>query len=143
MSDAVGIIDRMKRATGMDTNDTLGAWFSTPKDKNSVSSWKKRGRVPIPELIEVCQRQGVSLDWLVFGEGPALRGEVEARTRKDLELLGPEMKILVEEVHRSSKLLKALCSIRSGNEAAADAILQLVELPRDKLDAVLRIVAQR
>lgn len=59
------IIDRMKTTIGVSTDkalaEELGAAISGP------AVWKKRGRIPFEECINLAQKYNVSLDWLVLG----------------------------------------------------------------------------
>ena len=59
------IVDRMKEAVGVSKDvelaDALGASRSTP------AVWKTRDRIPFAECMEIAEKHGVSLDWLVLG----------------------------------------------------------------------------
>ena len=59
------IVDRMKEVVGVSKDvelaDALGASRSTP------GVWKIRDRIPFAECMEIAEKHGVSLDWLVLG----------------------------------------------------------------------------
>jgi len=49
---------------------------------NTISTWKKRGKVPYKELIAICEEKGIDLNWLFFGQ------EIEQpQTKMEQEIL--------------------------------------------------------
>ena len=62
------IVDRMKEVVGVSKDvelaDAIGASRSTP------GVWKIRDRIPFAECMEIAEKHGVSLDWLVLGRMP-------------------------------------------------------------------------
>jgi len=59
------IVDRMKSVVGVTKDvelaDALGASRSTP------GVWRIRDRIPFAECMQIAEKHGVSLDWLVMG----------------------------------------------------------------------------
>lgn len=46
-----------------------------PVNRQTLASWRKRDRVPYLECIKFSEEHGLSLDWLLTGEGPMRREE--------------------------------------------------------------------
>lgn len=76
------ILDRVTDATGTRTDsETAVALGVTPQ---TFSNWKTRGTVPFETLCEFAAKQGLTLDYLLFGIEPKFR----RRTEIDAQLLG-------------------------------------------------------
>ncbi|WP_175253508.1 helix-turn-helix domain-containing protein [Pseudomonas sp. BMW13] len=60
---------------------------------SNVSTWRKRGSVPLAICEQVARERGLSLDWLLYGEGAMHRGEagqaapIAAETPREQALL--------------------------------------------------------
>jgi phage repressor protein C with HTH and peptisase S24 domain len=109
------ILSRLKVATDSSTDKEFAEFLGL--DPQSTTSAKKRGEIPSIWLVRVSHRTNVSMDWLLYGEGPMRRGEVQRDQASPLHdkcldaeeyvlvpLLeskvtgGPEGEILYEEV---------------------------------------------
>lgn len=64
----MALIDRMKTVIGASSDKELTAFFGLAK--SGPASWKKRGKIPLNEAMQLAQQRGTSLDWLVFGRQP-------------------------------------------------------------------------
>ena len=42
---------------------------------SNISTWKKRGSIPLAICEQLARQRGLSMDWLLYGEGPMHRGE--------------------------------------------------------------------
>ena len=62
---ADAILDRIKRIHGDETDVALSARLEIPH--STVSSWRRRGSVPLDILVQVAKSSGHSLDWLILG----------------------------------------------------------------------------
>lgn len=75
--DFIKIIDRIKNFKGLKSDisvaETLGMTQSTFAER------KRRGSIPYEELIIFCDKEGISLNWLLTGEG-------EIKREKELEV---------------------------------------------------------
>ncbi|QHC98769.1 hypothetical protein PspR84_19655 [Pseudomonas sp. R84] len=47
-----------------------------PVNRQTLAGWRKRDSVPYGECIKFCEMHGISLDWLLTGDGQMLRSEV-------------------------------------------------------------------
>lgn len=62
------IIARMAEAYGVDKKQLRHLLGCKP---NVISNWVYYGRIPLPPLMECRVKTGRSMDWLLFGYGPA------------------------------------------------------------------------
>lgn len=67
------VIARMCQAAGVTSEAQLARALG--KAKNTVSTWKARGSVPVASCEQVSRDRGVSLDWLLTGQGEMRLGE--------------------------------------------------------------------
>lgn len=51
----------------------------------TLSSWRQRDAVPYALCVECAKIKGVSLDWLLYGEGLMIRSKVDDENAKNLE----------------------------------------------------------
>ena len=65
--DADKIIARAKQALVVNTDKKLAESLGIPRA--TVASWRRRGSVPVKYLLGLTS-EGISLDWLLTGEGP-------------------------------------------------------------------------
>lgn len=42
---------------------------------SNISTWKKRGGIPLAICEKIARQRGLSMDWLLYGEGQMLRGQ--------------------------------------------------------------------
>lgn len=67
------VLGRMMGLLGVKTDSELAR--ALPVNRQTLASWRKRDSVPYLECIKFCEDHGVSLDWLLTGEGPMQRGD--------------------------------------------------------------------
>ncbi|MFB8830740.1 helix-turn-helix transcriptional regulator [Azotobacter sp. CWF10] len=70
---ATAVLARLKVLTGCTTDTALASALGI--SPQTLSSWKSRDTIPYALCVEVADARGVSLDWLLVGEGPMTRGE--------------------------------------------------------------------
>ncbi|EOK5395662.1 helix-turn-helix domain-containing protein [Pseudomonas aeruginosa] len=68
------VLGRMMGFFGVTTDSALAR--ALPVNRQTLAGWRKRDSVPYGECIKFCEMYGISLDWLLTGEGPMLRSEV-------------------------------------------------------------------
>jgi hypothetical protein len=66
------VLARLKLITGTSTDTALSSALQI--SPQTLSSWKGRDSTPYAICINIAQTRGISLDWLLLGEGPMLRG---------------------------------------------------------------------
>jgi hypothetical protein len=71
------VLARLKLITGTSTDAALSSALQI--SPQTLSSWKGRDSTPYSICIDIAQTRGISLDWLLLGEGPILR-HVESNT---------------------------------------------------------------
>ena len=65
------VLTRLKLITGVSTDAALSSALKI--SPQTLSSWKGRDSTPYAICIDIAQTRGISLDWLLLGEGPMLR----------------------------------------------------------------------
>ena len=65
------VLARLKQITGTKTDASLSSALKI--SPQTLSSWKGRDSTPYSLCVEIAQTRGISLDWLLLGEGPILR----------------------------------------------------------------------
>lgn len=65
------VLARLKQITGTKSDASLSSALQV--SPQTLSSWKGRDSTPYSLCVEIAQSRGVSLDWLLLGEGPVLR----------------------------------------------------------------------
>ncbi|WP_081500318.1 helix-turn-helix domain-containing protein [Pseudomonas sp. GM55] len=65
------VLARLKQITGTKTDASLSSALKI--SPQTLSSWKGRDSTPYSICIEIAQTRGISLDWLLLGEGPIRR----------------------------------------------------------------------
>lgn len=81
------IIARMAQSLGVKRDyqiaDRLGI------SRNTISNWRARGTVPLRECLEISERYGISMEWLVSSRGPMRRPEHWGYSEVGVDELGP------------------------------------------------------
>jgi phage repressor protein C with HTH and peptisase S24 domain len=57
----------MKSVLGVSMDKEVAEFFGI--NQASVTNWRKRGTIPVEQCIQMAARKGVTLDWLIMGEG--------------------------------------------------------------------------
>lgn len=65
------VLARLKQITGTKSDASLSSALKV--SPQTLSSWKGRDSTPYSLCVEIAQTRGISLDWLLLGEGPVLR----------------------------------------------------------------------
>ncbi|MDH2080338.1 helix-turn-helix domain-containing protein [Pseudomonas atacamensis] len=74
---AAEVLDRLQIVFGVSSDSALCEATGTPRA--TLGNWRSRDSVPYPLCVSVAQSKGISLDWLLTGEGPTRRSSgVEA-----------------------------------------------------------------
>lgn len=69
---AAFVLDRLQIALGVKNDSQLCE--ATGTNRPTLGNWRSRNSVPYPLCVQVAEERGLSLDWLLTGEGPMLRG---------------------------------------------------------------------
>ncbi|MGE8065663.1 helix-turn-helix domain-containing protein [Pseudomonas sp. NPDC089569] len=65
------VLARLKLITGTKTDASLSSALQI--SPQTLSSWKGRDSTPYSLCVDIAQARGISLDWLLLGEGPIRR----------------------------------------------------------------------
>ncbi|MGE7139648.1 LexA family transcriptional regulator [Luteibacter sp. NPDC031894] len=72
MPTAGEVIDRMQEAVGVSTDVALSEELGLAR--KTTNNWRAREYKPLDFCLELAVQRGLSLDWLVLGQGEPLRG---------------------------------------------------------------------
>lgn len=96
-------IDRIKAFKGFSSDNSVAETLNL--SRSAFSERKKRGSIPYEELSIFSEQEGLSLDWLLTGEGP---------------------------MKRESKVSEELASYSVGDSELSEILQMLKESPQDK-----------
>ncbi|MBI5286351.1 MAG: helix-turn-helix domain-containing protein [Deltaproteobacteria bacterium] len=71
--DFIKIIDRLKGLRGLKSDTAIAEMLGM--GQSTFAERKRRNSIPYGEIINFCDKEGLSLDWLLAGEGPQYREE--------------------------------------------------------------------
>lgn len=69
------VLDRMQRVFGVKNDNQLGEALQV--NRSTLGSWVARDSVPYAICVDIASERGISLDWLLTGEGAMHRGSGE------------------------------------------------------------------
>ncbi len=67
------VVDRLQIIYGVNSDSALST--AMEQKRSTVGNWRNRGTVPYAECVSAAAEKGISLDWLLTGEGPMRRDE--------------------------------------------------------------------
>lgn len=113
------VLARLKLVTGTTTDTALSAALQI--SPQTLSSWKGRDSTPYSLCVDIAQTRGISLDWLLLGEGPILRhsptqsveGSQESTTRENTilalwRLLDEDDRFVIQKALEEKRRLRDL-----------------------------------
>lgn len=71
---ADAVLARIRLALGVDSDSELCR--HTGVNRQTLSNWRSRDSVPYTLCVTLSEDKGISLDWLLTGDGPMLKGGV-------------------------------------------------------------------
>ncbi|WP_179290666.1 helix-turn-helix domain-containing protein [Vandammella animalimorsus] len=66
-SSVADVLARLQALFNVDSDSALASAMEV--NRQTLGSWRSRGRVPYEECINLAIQRGLSLDWLLIGEG--------------------------------------------------------------------------
>lgn len=99
--DHTAALDRLASAYGCRTDAELSAKLGV--SRGTLSSWRTRSSVPIKEYVELAQPGNLSIEWVLFGRGPA--------GIEDLEKCDAEHVAFLEKFHRGTIALNNILGL--------------------------------
>lgn len=70
-SSVADVLARLQALFNVESDSALANAMEV--NRQTLGSWRARGRVPYEECINLAIQRGLSLDWLLIGEGPMCR----------------------------------------------------------------------
>lgn len=68
---AAAVLDRLQAVFGVKNDNQLGERLEV--NRSTLGNWRSRDSVPYTYCVDIAISHGVSLDWLLTGEGEMLR----------------------------------------------------------------------
>lgn len=94
MQDAINSLDRLRSATGVDSDSDLARRLGVAI--GTVASWRSRGSVPASSMLAACRRLGLSFDEITGTE--ASEGVTDRASRTDPEHPTPQPESALVEI---------------------------------------------
>ena len=78
---AAAVLDRLQLVFGVRSDSALATAMDI--GRSTLGGWRTRGTVPYAECVNLAEAQGISLDWLLLGEGEMRRGAMAGHVDAD------------------------------------------------------------
>ena len=102
MNTSSDILDRIMDFKSLRSDNKLADILNV--SPNTVSTWRKRNSTPFIKIIEFCDHEGISLDYILTGEGEMIREDKRGSLYNKVEDEDPE---IAELLSRTMEILKS------------------------------------
>lgn len=92
--DVRSVLDRLHQIFGVKNDSQLCSALGV--NRSTVGSWISRESVPYAICVDIAAERGISLDWLLTGEGPMQRGQSAQATAASSEPANPREQTILE-----------------------------------------------
>ncbi len=96
---AANVLDRLQQALNVESDSELSKAIGV--NRATLGNWRNRNSVPYSICINICERENLSIDWLLTGEGEILRQK--SRT-SDNEIDKDIIASMLEDLNEDQKL---------------------------------------
>ncbi|MEE1883176.1 helix-turn-helix domain-containing protein [Pseudomonas soli] len=122
---AAAVLDRLHTVFGVKNDSQLCE--VTGVNRPTMGNWRSRNSVPYPLCVSVAEEKGVSLDWLITGEGVMDRSH---RTNEDDALLDDPLERSILTLCRSldEEAKRDIQSVAQEKKRLSDIEKQLTKL---------------
>ncbi len=132
MAEIIGIIKSLKNV--VNDSDVANLLGTKPK---TLATAKTRNSIPFEELTTFCNKEGISLNWLLTDEGPMERGKVS----EDQLMWRRVADILKKKGKKEEEALKIAEEIVEYVEPETEKILALLkDMDTEKRRDILKII---
>jgi hypothetical protein len=104
MNTSSEILDRLMDFKGLKSDNKLADILDV--SPNTVSTWRKRNSIPFIKIIEFCDYESISLDYIFNGKGGMIRRDMEGDDPEISELLEGARKVLKSDYKVTHEALK-------------------------------------
>lgn len=118
-------MDRIQEALGLNSDGELSRALA--KKRSTVGSWRAQDRVPYEICVSLRDTHGLSLEWLLLGEGEMYRSARAARVADVLEQMRREAE------YSAARMIGDAWAVREP-QAACGAVTQ-AKTPAQQLEA--------
>lgn len=122
---ATDVLERLKLALGASSDSELCRM--TGVNRQTLGNWKGRDSVPYPLCVKISEDMGISLDWLLTGEGQMYKNAPPPD--QPMQVLSPKERALLEMFKElSDKDQREICRDAEEKKRTADLERRLKEL---------------
>lgn len=89
---AADVMERLQTVFGATTDSALADAMKV--NRQTLGSWRARDRIPYDECVNLATEKGLSLDWLLIGEGQMYRGAIPGRLATETPREGTVLTLL-------------------------------------------------
>lgn len=125
MNTLIKIIDKIKEFKSIKTDTAVADLLEM--GQSAFAERKRKGSIPYEELVVFCNKEGISLDWLLTGRGPMKHdgNHADSADRKTEE----------REIPADGQILRIIELLAAGPEADKQLIMELLEARAKARDA--------
>jgi hypothetical protein len=153
------VIDRMKGLVGLQSDDDLAQWISKQRTRRggykddastavirqTIANWRAPNRlgVTLDVVYEFSEWEGVTMEWLLFAEGPKFRSEaMKEVTGLDTATAGMAAR-LAKEMERDAVLGRTILkALDNGNRDLRELLVVAGSLSPDRLKTIATLARQ-
>lgn len=153
------VIDRMKGLAGLQSDDDLAQWISKQRARRggyksdastnvirqTIANWRAPNRlgVPLDVVFEFGEWEGVTMEWLLFGEEPKFRADaLKEAAQLDPGTAGMAAR-LAKEIEREPAIGRTIReALDAGNRDMRELLVVACSLSPEKLKTVATLARQ-
>jgi hypothetical protein len=82
---AATVLDRLQQALSVESDSELSRKIGI--NRATLGNWRNRNSIPYSLCINICEKENLSIDWLLTGEGEMFRQKSIASDNKIISLM--------------------------------------------------------
>ncbi|POZ50677.1 helix-turn-helix domain-containing protein [Methylovulum psychrotolerans] len=96
---AAAVLDRLQQALSVESDSELSREIGI--NRATLGNWRNRNSIPYSLCINICEKENLSIDWLLTGEGEMFRQKSMASDNwTDNEMIASMLELLNEHQKR-------------------------------------------
>jgi transcriptional regulator with XRE-family HTH domain len=115
------VIDRIKKALNFTADEDVEKALGVRA--GLISSYSRMANeIPYPPIMDLGEREGLSLDWLLTGEGPMRKGEMLAEEGPIYKVGDPDLAEIIALLHEAPQDKKLVLKLLKGKKDIKEAL---------------------